>query len=95
MAQITTPVKGFSGTVAGVDFSKGVGETDSEGAIAYFERHGYTVTVEAAAVVVPEGDPSEKWTVDQLKAHAANKGIDLGEAAKKADILAVLARPAT
>lgn len=43
MAHIQTPVKGFTGTVAGVDFKNGVGESDDEAAIAYFERQGYDV----------------------------------------------------
>lgn len=43
MAKIYTPVNGFTGQVAGVDFVKGVGETDNPRAIAYFKRHGYRV----------------------------------------------------
>ncbi|GGN47803.1 hypothetical protein GCM10011578_101590 [Streptomyces fuscichromogenes] len=36
----------------------------------------------------PEADkPLEKRTVDQLKAYAAEHGIDLGDAGKKAEIL--------
>ncbi|MFJ2909360.1 hypothetical protein ACIO8F_07980 [Streptomyces sp. NPDC087228] len=41
--KISTPVVEFNGQVAGVWFTNGEAETDSEGAIAYFERHGYTV----------------------------------------------------
>lgn len=44
MADITTPVEGFTGHVAGVDFVKGEGSTDDENAISYFERHGYGVS---------------------------------------------------
>lgn len=44
MAHIQTPVKGFTGTVIGVDFKDGVGETDDEAALAYFERQGYDIT---------------------------------------------------
>jgi len=43
MAKITAPVADFSGTVAGVTFDAGTGETDNEGALAYFQRQGYTV----------------------------------------------------
>lgn len=41
----------------------------------------------------PAGDPSEAWTVAELKAWAADPAhpVDLGEATKKADILAALA----
>ncbi|QIK63842.1 hypothetical protein G7068_13805 [Leucobacter viscericola] len=43
MAKIYTPVKGFTGNVAGVDFVNGEAETDDPRALAYFERHGYKV----------------------------------------------------
>ena len=43
MAKINTPVKGFTGTVAGVAFVNGAGESTDEAALAYFVRHGYTV----------------------------------------------------
>ncbi|MGC5398079.1 hypothetical protein ACPXCP_20385 [Streptomyces sp. DT20] len=41
--KISTPVPEFNGKVAGVWFANGEAETDSEGAVAYFERHGYGV----------------------------------------------------
>ncbi|MET8846623.1 hypothetical protein [Amycolatopsis sp. NPDC004625] len=41
---IETPVADYAGTVAGVRFTAGRGETDDENAVAYFQRHGYTVT---------------------------------------------------
>lgn len=34
--------------------------------------------------------PLKKMTVDELKEYAATNGIDLGEATKKADILAAI-----
>lgn len=43
MAHIQTPVEGFTGKVAGVSFADGVGTTDDPAALAYFERHGYTI----------------------------------------------------
>lgn len=43
MPAVKTPVEGYTGTVAGVAFDDGVGETDDPRALAYFERHGYTV----------------------------------------------------
>ncbi len=45
---IQTPVKGFTGTVVGVDFKNGVGETDDEAALAYFGRHGYKIETAGA-----------------------------------------------
>ncbi|MGX6513262.1 hypothetical protein [Rhodococcus sp. SJ-2] len=43
MAAVTTPVDGFTGTVAGVAFVDGKGDTDDDNALAYFRRHGYDV----------------------------------------------------
>ena len=39
-----------------------------------------------------EDKPLEKQTVEQLKAYAAEHGIDLGDATKKADVLAAIAK---
>ncbi|WP_280389307.1 Ish1 domain-containing protein [Nocardia wallacei] len=44
----------------------------------------------ATSTEAPAGDPSESWTVAELKAYADEHGIDLGEATKKADILAAI-----
>ncbi|MBB5853973.1 hypothetical protein ACFQ05_11750 [Amycolatopsis umgeniensis] len=41
---IETPVADYTGTVAGVRLTAGRGEADDENAVAYFQRHGYTVT---------------------------------------------------
>lgn len=41
----------------------------------------------------PEGEPKETWTVSQLRAYAKHENIDLGEAVKKADILAAVSAP--
>lgn len=83
MTQISTPVKGFNGIVAGVSFANGVGETDDEAAIAYFTRHGYVVD-EAKDVDL------SKARKDDLIAYAAEHGIEVDEKATKAEILAVI-----
>ncbi|MDR6868456.1 hypothetical protein J2Y69_003072 [Microbacterium resistens] len=58
---IHTPVAGFTGTVAGVNFADGVGETDDTAALLYFSGAGYDVHDEeppADIPVTPEGpDP--------------------------------------
>lgn len=53
--RVRTPVEGFTGIVAGVEFVDGVGEVDDSdmGAVAYFRRHGYDVGGEAADVPEP------------------------------------------
>jgi hypothetical protein len=67
--KITAPVKGFQGEVAGVVFSKGVGEVDSgnAAALAYFRRKGYgidgdsvapTPTPQVDAATAPIGEPA-------------------------------------
>lgn len=86
---IETPVKEFTGLVAGVHFVDGKGSTDDEAAIAYFERQGYKVSGhvdEDAEQDFPLGDPSDKWTVPQLLAYATAHQIDIGDAKKKDEI---------
>lgn len=46
---------------------------------------------ESDDVEYPEGAPEEEWTVKQLKAYAADRSIDLGDATKKADMVAAIA----
>ena len=36
----------------------------------------------------PDGDPAKSWTVNQLKAYAADNQIDLGDATLKDDVYA-------
>lgn len=55
MYQVTTPVREFNGCVAGVWFVNGEATTDNEGAVAYFQRHGYTVTPLDDPARVPAG----------------------------------------
>ena len=52
--------------------------------VARLTEGGMLAEIEAA------GEPSEAWTVKQLKAHAETQGVDLGDAKSKADILSVL-----
>lgn len=42
------------------------------------------------AAAFPEGEPSVDWKADELKAYAAEHEVDLGDATKKADMVAVL-----
>lgn len=82
--KIRTKNPEFTGTRAGIKFVNGVGETSDEKAIGQLKRLGYTVEDES------DEDPLGKLTVDELKAHAAEAGIDLGDASKKADIKAAI-----
>lgn len=54
-------------------------------AMALIEAGEASEVVEEAAA-----NPIDKMTVEELKAYAAEKGIDLGDATKKADIRAAI-----
>lgn len=88
MAKIYAPNKQYCGVSASVSFVNGVGETDDPNLIEWFEDHGYKV--EGVTEKEPEVEETDidKMTVAQLKKHAADHLIDLGEATKKEDILA-------
>lgn len=71
--QVTAPVSGFTGEVAGVHFVDGVGNTDNSRALAYFARHGYAVSksvtgkaVEAPIAATPAEDESPSEDAESL-----------------------------
>ena len=66
-------------------FQKGVATTDDPSVADILRADGFSVEGEAPAI-----DPLDKMKVDELKDYAAEKDIDLGEATKKAEILAVI-----
>lgn len=86
MKIVKTPNVEFTGTRAGVAFSNGVGQTDDDAALVSFRRHGYIIEDAKDS----DEDPLGKLTIDELKAHAAELGVDLGDASKKADIRAAI-----
>jgi len=51
---------------------------------------GDTASEDAAAF--PEGDPSDSWKVDELKAYAESKSVDVSEGKNKSEILAILGK---
>ena len=55
---VKTPVNGFTGNVAGVDFQNGVGTCDSD--ISYFQRHGYEITEDQPVEDQPVEDQTAK-----------------------------------
>lgn len=57
--------------------------------VEYYTSKGWTADVEPPTVI-PEGDPSEDWTVKELDAYAEREGIDLAGATKKADKVAAI-----
>lgn len=58
--KVRTPEKGFTGTVAGVEFVDGAGETSNANALNYFRRHGYEVESAKAPAKKTAAKPSEK-----------------------------------
>ncbi|MHB8061260.1 MAG: hypothetical protein ACYDG2_01295 [Ruminiclostridium sp.] len=77
MAKIYAPNKQYTGISAGVRFAKGVGETDNPDLIEWFKSHGYEVEREAEREAECYDEFKGK-TVDELKAYAAENGIDIG-----------------
>lgn len=85
MAKIIAPNKQYSGISASVTFVNGIGETDNPNLIEWFKNHGYEVEDE------PEKDDGgsefDNMTVEELKAYAEEKGIDIGQSTSQKGIL--------
>ncbi|GAA4059807.1 hypothetical protein [Actinomadura miaoliensis] len=80
--RITTPVDGYSGDVVGVAFVDGQATTDDEAAVAYFRRHGYTVSggdEDQAPATVER--PARNASTDAWRAYAIAQGMTSDEAA--------------
>ncbi|MFJ4038207.1 hypothetical protein ACIPVB_08965 [Microbacterium sp. NPDC090007] len=58
--------------------------------VKFYMHHGWVPDVVVASEI-PEGTPSVDWTAKELDAYAADRGIDLGGATKKADKVAAIA----
>jgi hypothetical protein len=98
MARIVAPVEGYTGLVVGVPFVGGAATTSDPGALAYFRRHGYQVDTGAASAPVEAPAPAAvvpvlpaKPKVEDLRAYAEAKGIDLTGLSRKADLVAAIA----
>jgi hypothetical protein len=88
MAVVTAPEGAFTGTVAGVAFVDGVAETSNTWALAYFARHGYDVNdVYADSLTWSETKDPVTMTIDDLRAFAAAKSVDLSGLTRKQDIV--------
>lgn len=69
----------------------GVTQRASRGAFDAWWRHEGWVEVSSEEFVPEEAEkPLDKMKLDELKAHAEKLEIDLGDATKKDDILAVI-----
>lgn len=86
MAKVFSPNKDYTGISATVDFTQGVGECADPHLLDWFKSKGYTV--EEFEKLDNSGDLDlENMTVDELKAYAEEKGIDLGKATSQKGIL--------
>lgn len=86
MAKVYSPNKSYTGISASIAFAKGIGETEDKHLIEWFKEHGYTVE-EKTEDKQEDEKPVDDMTVDELKAYAEGKGIDLTGLNKKEEIL--------
>ncbi|MDQ0894431.1 hypothetical protein [Agromyces ramosus] len=89
--KINTPVKGFTGIVAGVSFANGTGETDDPIALAYFERRGYDIEVTEAELAAAEEAEAERIAAEQAAAEEA--ALAAAEAEKAAEAAKATPKP--
>jgi len=66
--------------------------TVPDDAVEYYAGKGWTAPEfsNPQAKPLPDGEPSEAWTIPQLTSYAGTLSIDLGKATKKGDILAAI-----
>lgn len=86
MAKIYAPNKQYTGISASVGFAKGVGETSDPDLIKWFKDHGYEVE-EGDKEETESGDDLKGMSVEELKAYATEKGIDIGNSTSQNGIL--------
>ena len=86
MAKIYAPNKQYTGITASVGFAQGVGETSNTDLIDWFKTHGYEVE-EDDKEKTESGDDLKGMSVEELKAYANEKGIDIGNSTSQNGIL--------
>lgn len=71
-----------------------VPENVTEESVKRLLKEGFIVEVETPdeEVVIPEGDPTDKWNKDQLTAYAVSESIDVSAAKNKADLLGLVTK---
>lgn len=95
MYKVTLPID-FSGARYGIAFMRSVGKTDDDRIAAMMRRKGFQVEPEEPKEFVEPVEPEEPgksvsdMTLEELKAYAAARGVDLAGKTKKADILAAV-----
>lgn len=90
--EVRSPVEGYSGITAGVQFTKGVARVDEHdaGALAYFRRRGYQIGPVRSEPDQSAGQPADlsKLSRAELEAMALELGVeDPGELPNKAAVV--------
>ena len=82
MAKILSSNKQYTGVSASVAFANGVGETDDPHLIGWFRARGYKVEEGGDQ----GGGGFSEMSAAELRAYAADQGIDIGGATSAAGI---------
>lgn len=90
MVKIFAPNKQFTGVSASVSFVNGVGECSNPYLLEWFQRHGYGLEHESQNDEHNERKSMDKMSVPELKEYAKEMEIDLGQATKKDEIIALI-----
>jgi len=74
--EVRAPVEDYTGEAAGVTFTQGVGHTCEPAALAYFHRHGYTITeADDPGGAVPPSPPAKSASKAEWKTYAVTQGM--------------------
>jgi len=75
--EVRAPVEDYTGEAAGVAFTQGVGHTAEPAALAYFHRHGYTITEadDDPGSAVPPSPPAKSASKAEWKTYAVTRGM--------------------
>ena len=96
VAKVICPNREYNGISATVAFVNGVGETENPRLLDWFREKGYRVEAAEKAATPPQIPPGVNpelvgKTVEELKAYAAEKGHDIGNATSVNGILKKIA----
>lgn len=85
----TTNIPNFTGVDAGsVAFANGTATISDARMVEWFREHdGYSVEEADGTASSVESNPVSRMKLEELKAYAAEKGIDLGDASKRDEII--------
>lgn len=79
---VKSPVEGFNGLSAGVQFTGGVGKTSNENAADWLKSHGYQVTEEKPKAEKPEESKTKEPEKPKAEGGGKAKASDAGAEGK-------------